>query len=387
MAFACLRSSLTLNTTLRRNFATTSRVLAAVENHTYADVRRHQPLPPPESKTFYTGRSNFYDYVASLELAIRHTRTTLKELQLMPLPEFALQSLPPAVGAWKSKEELVTSLSASLSAARHRRLLGLLNELSDFRRIARTAGHEDLAVGIDNVLAIFERPDKEQHLRRGQRKPVTLDDFGRTYTVGRRKTSSARVWMISSEHAAQARARAGQKNLPVTEVLVNNVPLNEYFKIPIDREKILRPLRLTGLLGAYNVFALVRGGGISGQAGALAHGVAKGIAAHVPDIEIILRRGQLVMSLFLTYVAHSSIQLAKLLRRDPRMVERKKTGRAKARKGVSCILSITCVAYLTIVYSTLGSSVSTDYLLPETITSFISYHCTHIILFLVLTGL
>lgn len=290
MAFSCLRASFSARTVTYRAFATSSRVLAT-ETNTYTEGRRYQPLPPPVSKTFYTGRSNFYDYVASLELAIQHTRNALKTLQLVPLPEFALQSLPPAVGAWKSKEELATSLAASLSAARHRRLLELLNQLSDYRRIARTAGHEDLALGLDNVLASFERADKEQHLRRGQRKPVTLDDFGRSYTVGKRKTSSARVWMISSQYAAEARTKEGKAETPVTEILVNNVPLNEYFKIPIDRERILRPFRLTGLLGAYNVFGLVRGGGISGQAGALAHGIAKGLAAQVPDIEIILRRG------------------------------------------------------------------------------------------------
>jgi len=75
----------------------------------------------------------------------------------------------------------------------------------------------------------------------------------------------------------------------------------------------VRPLKLAGVLGAFNVFAIVRGGGTTGQAGALAHGIAQGIVAHVPEVDPILRK-------------------AKLMKRDPRMVERKKTGLAKARK-------------------------------------------------------
>jgi len=106
-----------------------------------------------------------------------------------------------------------------------------------------------------------------------------------------------------------------QTPVPVTttEILVNGMPLSKYFPLPADRERVVRPFKLTGLLGAYNVFAIVRGGGTTGQSGAVAHGIAKGLAAHVPDVELVLRR-------------------SKLSRRDPRMVERKKTGLAKARK-------------------------------------------------------
>jgi len=94
---------------------------------------------------------------------------------------------------------------------------------------------------------------------------------------------------------------------------VNNLPLAEYFSLPADRERITRPLKVVGVLGAYNVFAIVRGGGTTGQSGALAHGIAKALAAHQPELEPLLKK-------------------TKLLRRDPRMVERKKTGLAKARK-------------------------------------------------------
>ena len=294
MAFAaCRRIPPNVNAALRRSFATApGKQFVPPSSREDVVHSRQRQLPIPKSPTFYTGRSEYYDYISTLERAVHHTRAHLKSLHLTPLPDFARQSLPPLAPVWKSKEDLSTTMSAKLSATRHRRLLELLNQLNDFRRIAQTAGFAQLGFGIGEILEIFERDDKEEHLRRGQRKPVKIDEYGRSYTLGKRKTSSARVWMISTEHANRAKQTGGSEGaVPMTEILVNNTPLNEYFPIPIDRERILRPFRLTGLLGAYNVFALVRGGGTSGQSGAIAHGIAKGLAAHVPDIDIILRRG------------------------------------------------------------------------------------------------
>ncbi len=304
LALSSRRLTFSVHNTLRRSYATTSSTFvppAAQQDVMQAPRRR--TLPNPESKTFYTGRAAFYDYVSSLELAIHHTRTKLKQLHLTPLPEFALKSLPPLVPVWKSKNDLSISLSTKLSAARHRRLTDLLNQLNDFRRISHTAGHVDLGLGISNILEVFERDDKEEHLRRGIRKPVVLDQYGRSYTLGKRKTSSARVWMISSQHAVETKITAGRPpSPPTTEIVVNNKPLSSYFPVPADRERILFPFKVTGLIGAYNVFAITRGGGSSGQSGAVAHGIAKGLAAHVPDIALILRRGKeydLILVIFL----------------------------------------------------------------------------------------
>ena len=58
-----------------------------------------------------------------------------------------------------------------------------------------------------------------------------------------------------------------------------------------DRERVVRPFRIAGLIGAYNVFAIVRGGGSTGQSGALTLAVAKALAAHAPDVEPLLRKG------------------------------------------------------------------------------------------------
>jgi small subunit ribosomal protein S9 len=173
---------------------------------------------------------------------------------------------------------------------------------------------------------MYESSKKDAFLARGKRKLVILDEFGRSYTLGKRKTSSARVWMIpvqkqSTVSTPSPEALLGlgepkrQPTYPVTAstILVNNIPINEFFSLPADRERVTRPLKVAGILGKYNVFAIVRGGGLSGQSGALAHGIAKGVVAHEPELETMFRR-------------------SKLTRRDPRMVERKKTGLAKARK-------------------------------------------------------
>ncbi|KAH7929826.1 hypothetical protein BV22DRAFT_1056023 [Leucogyrophana mollusca] len=306
------------------------------------------PKPRPESPTFYTARSHYYDQLNSLETAIKHARSALTTYQLLPLPEFARKSLPPLVPVWMDKLELSDTLSSKLTTSRYRRVIQLLNELNEYRLIARTAGCDDLSDGIQSVVQLFEKTNQEAIRARGKRKPVEFDEYGRTYTVGKRKTSAARVWMIpiqqqepaSSEASAASEesnattqppvepssyhleqlfrdpsSSASNPSSPITvaTVLVNNVPLSTYFPVPADRERVIRPLKLAGLLGAYNVFTIVRGGGTSGQAGAIAHGIAKGLAAHDPSVETILRK-------------------SKLTRRDPRMVERKKTGLAKSRK-------------------------------------------------------
>ncbi|KAI0663568.1 ribosomal protein S9/S16-domain-containing protein [Cubamyces menziesii] len=303
--------------------------------------------PKPESPSFYTGRANYFDQLLALEKAAKQTRTALQELQILPLPRFAQQNLPPLRGVWKNKEDLAELLEVGLNTSRYRRFIGQLNQLNEYRRLAEVAGHMELAGRIQRVLDMFERENKDAILAQGKRKPVKFDEFGRSYTIGRRKESTARVWVIKAKEAASSStAAAGQGEaqpsqdapavgipgftrgplsmaptpikVPTTNILVNNIPLVEYFPHLSDRERIVRPFRIAGLLGAYNVFALVRGGGSTGQSGALALGIAKALAAHVPEVEPLLRK-------------------AKMLKRDPRMVERKKTGRAKSRKAYTWV--------------------------------------------------
>jgi small subunit ribosomal protein S9 len=216
---------------------------------------------------------------------------------------------------------------SALTTARYRRMIAVLAELEECARIASTTGHAALADSIFPVLALFERHDKANVLARTVHKQVSLDRYGRSYTVGKRKESAARVWMIpvrepepqptgptttaatnSSTHSpgedllapvvedAFVPSPASSSRVPVTTttILVNNVSLNKFFTTPADRECVVRPLKLAGMLGAFNVFVIVRGGGTTGQAGAIAHGIAQGIVAHVPEVDPILRKGKML---------------------------------------------------------------------------------------------
>lgn len=129
------------------------------------------------------------------------------------------------------------------------------------------------------------------------RQPV-IDALGRAYGRGGRKTASARVWI--------------QPGFGI--VVVNNKDFVDYFERSSDREKILAPLAATSTCGKFDIVAAVSGGGLTGQAGAIRHGLARALNHFNPA----LYRPPLKRLGFLT--------------RDPRKVERKKIGHVKARK-------------------------------------------------------
>ena len=332
---------------------------ASLEHIEPPRFRRHQPKTKPESSTFFTGRAGYYDSIDSLETAIHHSQRALKNLHLLPLPPFAKEALPPRQTVWKTEQDMSQLLNAKLNTLRYRRVTGLLSQLNNHRRIADVGGYSELSSGLSTILEMFERDNKEAVLARGIRKPVKFDEYGRSYTVGKRKESAARVWIIPVKQMSPPTPTQAQVPSPdpdtattisiapeesappvtTTEILINGMPLAKYFPLPADRERIVRPFKLTGLLGAYNVFAIVRGGGTTGQSGAVAHGIAKGLAAHVPDVELILKRCA-CLPFHICFASFLTVASAKLTRRDPRMVERKKTGLAKARKRVRSSLQI-----------------------------------------------
>ena len=116
--------------------------------------------------------------------------------------------------------------------------------------------------------------------------------------VGRRKAATARV-----------RLYPGEGN-----VIVNDKPMEEYFSRQADVLHLLEPLKVTNSMGTFNVLVKVQGGGISGQAGAVRHGIARALLAADPNLRPVLRKGG-------------------LLTRDARMKERKKPGLKRARKA------------------------------------------------------
>jgi small subunit ribosomal protein S9 len=117
------------------------------------------------------------------------------------------------------------------------------------------------------------------------------------YATGRRKESSARVWIKPGEG----------------KITVNDRDFKDYFPRDTLISLITEPFNLTGTLNAYDVVASIAGGGVSGQAGALRHGISRALLEVNPEYRIILKKEG-----FLT--------------RDSRMTERKKYGLKKARK-------------------------------------------------------
>ncbi|EER22132.1 MULTISPECIES: 30S ribosomal protein S9 [Rickettsia] len=143
----------------------------------------------------------------------------------------------------------------------------------------------------------------EKQLTKEPLKPVLktpkekIDNSGKFYATGKRKNAIARVWL-----------KVGKG-----KIVVNKKTIDQYFPSETYVKTILRPFVLTKTIDQYDVICTVRGGGISGQKGAILHGISKALDKSAPDFHAILRKGG-------------------LLTRDSRVVERKKYGQRKARK-------------------------------------------------------
>ncbi len=124
------------------------------------------------------------------------------------------------------------------------------------------------------------------------------DELGRSYATGKRKDAVARVWIKPGSG----------------KVTVNGKEMNAYFARPVLQMLINQAFSVAGVVGEFDVNATVKGGGLSGQAGAVKHGISKALQLYEPSL-----RGALKAAGFLT--------------RDARVVERKKYGRRKARRS------------------------------------------------------
>jgi small subunit ribosomal protein S9 len=125
-----------------------------------------------------------------------------------------------------------------------------------------------------------------------------IDKNGRAYATGKRKNAIARVWIKPGK---------GQ-------ITINGRDQEIYFARPVLRMMIAQPLQVSDRLGQFDVVATVEGSGLSGQAGAVRHGISKALTYYEPDLRAVLK-------------PHG------FLTRDSRVVERKKYGKAKARRS------------------------------------------------------
>jgi small subunit ribosomal protein S9 len=124
------------------------------------------------------------------------------------------------------------------------------------------------------------------------------DEFGRSYATGKRKNAVARVWIKPGNGKIEINGR----DSPV------------YFARPVLRMLLNQPFVVTDRLGQFDVWCTVKGGGLSGQAGAVRHGISRALIFYEPGLRPILKHGGFVT-------------------RDSRVVERKKYGKAKARRS------------------------------------------------------
>ena len=124
------------------------------------------------------------------------------------------------------------------------------------------------------------------------------DKKGRSYATGKRKDAVARVWVMP-----------GKGN-----ITINDKSMDEYFARPVLKMVINQPFVVTNRENEFDVVCTVKGGGLSGQAGAIKHGIAKALNEYEPELRAVLKK-------------------AGFLTRDDRTVERKKYGKAKARRS------------------------------------------------------
>lgn len=129
------------------------------------------------------------------------------------------------------------------------------------------------------------------------RKP-NRDKQGRSYATGKRKDAVARVWI-----------KPGKGN-----ITINEKSIDQYFARPVLKMIINQPFEIANRVNEFDVECTVKGGGLSGQAGAIKHGISKALNEYEPELRAVLKK-------------------AGFLTRDDRVVERKKFGKAKARRS------------------------------------------------------
>ncbi|KAF2395955.1 hypothetical protein EJ06DRAFT_534402 [Trichodelitschia bisporula] len=231
----------------------------------------------PASPSYFSGKPAFTDDLLALQALLR-------KYQTLPVVE---TGHAPRI-AWRTFESYKSFLgSEPIKASKYQRLVAILHRLN----------HIHPSLMPQEVKDAMERYKREINPFANVAKPKPVDEWGRAMGLGRRKTSTARAWLVEGEG----------------EVLVNGGSLAQYFGRLHDRESAVWALKATQRLDKYNVFALVRGGGVTGQAEALTLAVAKALLIHEPGLKPALRR-------------------AGCITRDPRKVERKKPGHLKARK-------------------------------------------------------
>lgn len=209
----------------------------------------------PASPSYFTGHPNFTDDLLALQAVLRRNEL---------LPTLAPGQAPRI--AWKTLTEYKEMVSENVKSAGYTKILAILNRLNHIHPSLMPTEVREVIEKYRRTVSPF---DNVPH-------PHALDSWGRGLGVGRRKMASARAWVVEGEG----------------EVIVNGKSLSEMFGRIRDRESAVFALKATERLDRYNVWALVKGGGTTGQAEALTLAVAKALLIHEPGLKPALRRGE-----------------------------------------------------------------------------------------------
>ncbi|CDR37761.1 CYFA0S01e16600g1_1 [Cyberlindnera fabianii] len=229
----------------------------------------------PAHKTFYTPNAEHNNNLNELK-ALERKYTDLPRVSNVQGKWLSLQQYEPIGGGER------------LKASQHQELIKILNRLNAIDPQLRPAEVDELLTKYSRSSTINESGKTLQ----------LLDQFGRSKTVSGRKSSTAVVYLVKGQG----------------EILVNNKSINQHFPELTHRQEILYPLQVVEAEADYNIFAIVHGGGPTGQAGAIAGAIAKGLVVHNPLLKPRLYK-------------------AGCMTRDHRRVERKKPGKVKSRKS------------------------------------------------------
>lgn len=210
----------------------------------------------PDSPSYFTGIPNYVDSLLRLQALLRKHETlpVVKPGQAERI-------------AFKTLVDYRNTIGEQIKTSKYQKILTILNRLNHI--------HPDLKT--PDVKAALDAHRRDIDPFANKAKPIPIDKFGRAVGAGRRKSSTARAWVVEGNG----------------EVVINGKSLVDAFSRIHDRESAIWPLKATERLDKYNVWALVEGGGTTGQAEALTLAVAKGLLAHEPLLKPALRRGKI----------------------------------------------------------------------------------------------
>ncbi|KAG8914681.1 methylglyoxal reductase (NADPH-dependent) gre2 [Tulasnella sp. 408] len=215
-----------------------------------AEQRWLLPLPSrpkPESPSFFTGAQAYQDTIISLETALTSARQRLKDAHVFPVPEHLKATLPANTSVFKKREEMSQAIDQTkIRPTQYKKVIKLLNELHQLRTVAQVGKQWEIEESLSELLENFERDNKAAilALRFGQTEGNALaegeeaemewsrfDEHGRSYALGKRKNSAARLWLIKLMNTTTTpRAQV------VIAALVNRIPhLASFASPPFDK--------------------------------------------------------------------------------------------------------------------------------------------------------